>query len=173
MTCRLDQRNPMDALYDRAKKYPGGIEALASRLGVSAKGLYNKFEHNNDTHHLRHDEFESTIALLAAANVPDAFAPLRALCWRFDHVGVHVPSLSTVPDSDLARDVVRVAAETGDVARRADEAIRDDGVIDSREWGEIDREIEEAVRALITMRDHGRAKFAAKVTPIRKKAGAD
>lgn len=117
MTCRLDRRNPLDALYDRAKKYPGGIEALAQRMGTSASVLYKKLEQTNETHHLRADEFEDAIRLIDAARVPDAFAPLRALCWRFDHVAVQLPTVTDGQAAELASRVVNVLAEAGDVAR--------------------------------------------------------
>lgn len=45
-----------DAAYHTAHGYPGGIAALAARMGVSVNTLTHKANPNNDTHHLRPDE---------------------------------------------------------------------------------------------------------------------
>lgn len=44
--------NVDDAIYHTAHKYPGGIQALAGRMGVSANTLTHKVNPNNSTHHL-------------------------------------------------------------------------------------------------------------------------
>lgn len=45
-----------DAAYLIAHHYPGGVAALAARMGVNPGVLQNKLKPNNDTHHLRLDE---------------------------------------------------------------------------------------------------------------------
>lgn len=45
-----------DAAYLIAHHYPGGVAALAARMGVNPGVLQNKLNPNNDTHHLRLDE---------------------------------------------------------------------------------------------------------------------
>lgn len=41
-----------DAAYTMAYAYPGGVAALAARMGVSRNTLKHKLNPNNDTHHL-------------------------------------------------------------------------------------------------------------------------
>jgi len=89
--------------------------------------------------------------------VPYAFQSLRALNWRFDHVAVHVPSLCSPDDFDLTRDMVKTVVEVGDVARRVDSAMANDGRIDDIECREIEIEIEQAIAALVVLRDRARS----------------
>jgi hypothetical protein len=156
MTSRLDQLDPVDALYTVAKKYPGGIDALAKRMELNAFTLYKKLERNNSTHNLQFAEFIEIVSCCAAAGVPDAYRPLRALNWQLDHVAVHVPMLASASDSDLSRDMVKAVAEAGDVARKLDEFLSDDGLIDAKEGRELDVEIEQAIAAMVTLRDRAR-----------------
>lgn len=156
MTCRLDEMNSTDALYAIARKYPGGIEALAKRMGKSAGMLYKKLERGSDQHHLRDDEFDEIVALCAAARVPDAYLPLRAKAWRHGHVAVKLPDLDSKSSSELAEMVVRVFKEGGDVARIIDEKTQDDGRITRQELPDVEREIEQAIGALAELRERAR-----------------
>lgn len=42
----------LDAAYTLAYRYPGGVPALAARMGTSYNTLKHKLNPNNDTHHL-------------------------------------------------------------------------------------------------------------------------
>lgn len=64
---------PIDAAYYTAHKYPGGVRAIAQRMGMSANVLQNKVNPNNDTHHLTLAE---AVALM---DVSDNDAILMAL----------------------------------------------------------------------------------------------
>lgn len=44
--------NVADAVYHTAHGYPGGVHALAVRMGISPNTLMHKVSVNNDTHHL-------------------------------------------------------------------------------------------------------------------------
>lgn len=154
--------NPVDALYTVAKKYPGGIEALAKRMELNEFTLYKKLERNNDTHHLQHAEFVEIVACCAAAGVVDAYKPLRSLNWQFDHVAVYVPMLAATSDCDLSRSMVKAVAEAGDVARKLDEFLSNDGKLDVKEGKELDAEIEQSIAAMATLRDRARARWVSK-----------
>lgn len=153
MTCRLNQRHPIDVLYALAKKYPGGIEALAHRMDASVKTLYNKLERNCETHHLREDEFEQILRLLVAAKVPDAYAPLRALCLRFDHVAVQIPEVKEGVASELAGHVVKLLAESGDVAKDIQEGLANDGQIDAPEADKLLRDVDDVIAVLLSLKE--------------------
>ncbi|MBY0411363.1 MAG: hypothetical protein K2Q97_14870 [Burkholderiaceae bacterium] len=130
---------------------PGGIAALARRFPMSPKVLYNKFEGNNDTHHLRFDEWDRTLGLVVAAKVPDAYAPLRALNWRHDHVAVYVPMLAINGEASLSSAMVSVVREIGDVAAELESGMRDRR-LNAREYAKLDRQIGEAIAALTFLR---------------------
>lgn len=151
MTCEIDQSNATDALYDRARLYPGGIDALARRYPMSPKVLYNKFEGNNETHHLRFDEWDRGLGLIVAAKVPDAYAPLRALNWRHNHVAVLVPMLVAGDAASLSSAMVAVVREIGDVAAELEAGMRDRR-LNAREYRKLDRQIGEAIAALTFLR---------------------
>lgn len=158
MTCALDPGNPIDALYEVLKRYPGGVEAVAARRRMSPSVLYKKLEHNNDTHHLRFDEFSDFVAWSAGARVDDPYQPLRALNWRHDHVAVHVPLIGVGAVGDVTMAMVKVASEVGDVATELQRRIAD-GDLSPDDFRRIDTEIQQAVAALTILR--GRARKAA------------
>jgi hypothetical protein len=118
MTYRLDEMNRTDAVYQIAKQYPGGIEALASAMRKSAGVLYKKLEQHCETHALRQDEFEEIIARCAAARVPDAFLPLRALCFRFNHVAVKLPDLTDHSTSRIEVEIEQAIAALAELRGR-------------------------------------------------------
>lgn len=161
MAYRLDEMNRIDAAFAIAKRYPGGVEALANVMHVSASVLYKKLEHGCDTHHLREDEFEEIIARCAAAGVPDAYKPLRALCFRFGHVAVKLPELGDQSSAELAEMVMRCFKEGGDVARVVEEAVsvksRGGRGVTPGELRAIEMEIEQAMGALAELRERARA----------------
>lgn len=157
MTCRLDESNSTDALYAVARSYPGGIEALARRIGKSASVLYKKLERGDESHHLRDDEFDLLMSLCAAARVPDAYRPLRVKAWRHGHVAVKLPEFGDLASNDLATQVVKVFREGGDVASAIDEALGGDRRIDAAEGRRIESEIEQAIAALVELRERVRA----------------
>lgn len=68
----------LDAAYLTAHSYPGGIPALAVRMGVSANVLQSKVNPNADTHHLSIKQAQ------ALMDVTNNDAILRALA---DHRG--------------------------------------------------------------------------------------
>jgi hypothetical protein len=63
--------NITDAAHKTVKDYPGGSEALAVRIGMSAAVLRNKVNPNNTTHHLTLAE-ASEIGRLCASIQADA-----------------------------------------------------------------------------------------------------
>lgn len=167
MSHRLDQLNPLDAIYDRAKRYPGGVEALAHLMQKSSAVLYKKLERHTESHGLRFDEFEEIQRRLIAAHVPDAYAPLRALAYRFGHVAIKLPEVDHIGNNDLRDDLVQLFAETGDVPRAIERALANDERISSAELTEIEREISEAMEKLAQLREHVRQKAIEKPNHLK------
>lgn len=74
-----------DAAYQTAHGYPGGITALATRMGVSANTLTHKVNPHNTTHHLSLREavdmqfFADDAAVLHAMAARLGYACVRAM----------------------------------------------------------------------------------------------
>lgn len=160
MTSRYSEINQHDALYIAARKYPGGVEALAQRLGMSPKVLYNKLRPAIDTHHTNFEEVSAIIECLEEARVPEAYLALQAFNWRHGHVAFRLPS-SDVPTGELLAQVLEILREEGTLANDINEALGNDGRIDSRELDKIERDLQLCIGALVTLRDKVRAKHDA------------
>ena len=147
MTYHYSEQSPLDALYIAARKYPGGIEALAARMDVGAPTLYKMLRRDVTTHRLSFDHFEQIIDLLMSAGCVDAAAiPLRALCWAQGLVAVPLPDDGCSPTS-LLMQVSSTFAEGGEVAGAINDALAD-GVLSAREVDNIHTQIREAMQAL-------------------------
>lgn len=68
-----------DAVYHTVHGYPGGVVALAARMGMSANTLTHKANPNNDTHHMRPDE------LVAIQVFSSNYAVLHAMAAALGH----------------------------------------------------------------------------------------
>ena len=122
MTCEYFNINPLDALYNLARRYPGNIEALAVRLGRQAAVLRKQLAPGTTTHHLSPDDFMRIIELCVEARVPDAYVPLHALCFQLDHVAVQLPAIDT-DAGELFGQILRMLREEGELAKNIQEAI--------------------------------------------------
>lgn len=82
-----------DAIYHTVHRYPGGVAALAARMGVSANTLTHKANPNNATHHMRPDELVTIQALSGDYSVLTAMAnALGRVC---------MPAVPDQSDGDL------------------------------------------------------------------------
>ena len=63
-----------DALYQTVHSYPGGVTALAARLGMSANTLTHKVNPNNTTHHLHPKEVVAVMHMSGNAAALHAMA---------------------------------------------------------------------------------------------------
>lgn len=63
-----------DAIYHTAHGYPGGIAALAARMGIPAGTLAHKCNPNNSTHHLRPSELMALMLFTGNHSVLHAMA---------------------------------------------------------------------------------------------------
>ena len=81
-----------DAAYHTVHGYPGGVAALAVRMGMPASTLTHKVNPNNDTHHLRADE------LVAMQALSGNYAVLHAMAAALGHVCT--PSAPDQSDGD-------------------------------------------------------------------------
>jgi hypothetical protein len=139
--------NQHDALYTVARKYPGGLDALARELGISVNVLRNKLAPTIASHYPSFEEVSLIVERCHAAGVPDAHLPLHALLVRHGMAAFVVPQPETARQDDLSQTVCRVMSEVGAVAEAVSSALID-GRVTELEADLIERKFHSALSAL-------------------------
>lgn len=147
MTRKYSDMNQHDALYKIARAYPGGLEALASRMEVSVNVLRNKLAPGIESHYPSFEELSMIVELCHQAGVKDAHLPLHALLSRHGMAAFVIPEPDQVSEDDLSQTVCRVMSRVGDVAEAVSTALID-GVITDAEADLIEREFQSALTVL-------------------------
>ena len=147
MTRRYFDMNQHDALYTVARKYPGGLDALARELGMSSNVLRNKLSPAIASHYPSFEEVSLIVDCCYRAGVPDAHLPLHALLVRHGMAAFVVPQPDSAKQDDLSQTVCRVMSEVGAVAQAVSSALID-GVVTPAEADLIEREFNDALSAL-------------------------
>jgi hypothetical protein len=147
MTRRYLDMNQHDALYTVARKYPGGLDALARELGMSSNVLRNKLSPAISSHYPSFEEVSLIVDCCHRAGVPDAHLPLHALLVRHGMAAFVVPQPEHAQQDDLSQTMCRVMSEVGAVAQAVSTALID-GVVTPLEADLIEREFHAALSAL-------------------------
>jgi hypothetical protein len=147
MTRKYSDMNQHDALYKIARAYPGGLEALAAKMGVSVNVLRNKLAPGIESHYPSFEELSVIVEHCDQAGVKDAHMPLHALLSRHGMAAFVVPESNQVSEDDLSQTVCRVMSRVGDVAEAVSTALLD-GVITDAEADLIEREFQSALTVL-------------------------
>lgn len=147
MTRQYLHMNQHDALYKVARGYPGGIDALAQAMGMSANVLRNKLAPTIGTHYPSFEEVSAIIELCQRAKVNDALLPLHALLVRHGMAAFVVPHPELVGSDDLSQTVCLVMSQVGAVAAAVSSALMD-GKVGIVEADLIEREFHGALAAL-------------------------
>ncbi|MGC5830142.1 phage regulatory CII family protein [Ralstonia pseudosolanacearum] len=102
-----------DVLYSVARAYPGGIAALAPRMGMTAPVLRNKLRPGVDTHYMSFEQVSLLLELVDEAKVANAKLPIRAFCWRHGMVALDIDRVraDALTDTDLNRAYGNVLSE--------------------------------------------------------------
>lgn len=125
--------NIADAIYHVAHGYPGGIPALALRMGKSANVLQNKVNPHMDTHHVTAEEAAQIGDLANSDDIARAFAARRNL------ICVHLASFDGVSDIELLDLLLQQDIERGHWSYAIRQAL-EDGVIEPAEFERIEQE---------------------------------
>lgn len=104
----------LDAAYHTVHNYPGGVAALALRMGVSANTLTHKVNLNNTTHHLTLRE------ALSMQHMSGNVAVLQAMAEALGYVCVKAKPAAT---GNPLHQVAEMSSEFADVLRAACDAI--------------------------------------------------
>ena len=130
--------DPLDAAYHTAHDYPGGVPAVAQRMGVSANTLQHKVSLTNDTHHLTLRESVAMQEVTGDARILHAMAgALGYACVSLHNDG----SLGTLEQ------VMHMAKEFGEVLGSVNNAVVD-GVVTNNEMRDCERQAAELMAAL-------------------------
>jgi hypothetical protein len=147
MTRRYLDMNQHDALYTVARKYPGGLDALARELGMSVNVLRNKLSPTIASHYPSFEEVSLIVECCHGAGVLEAHLPLHALLVRHGMAAFVVPQPEAARQDDLSQTVCRVISEVGAVAEAVSTALLD-GVITTAEADLIEHKFQSALSAL-------------------------
>lgn len=160
MVTRYSMLNQHDALYQTARDYPGGIDALARDMGKSANVLRNKLRPAITTHHATFEEVSRIMELCVDNGGQHCFRVLHAFNHRHGHVAF--PYLSAVPvrEEHLSHTMARVMRDLGTVAERVLNSQEDDHIT-SEEMEEIEQAFMMALSTLGEWRDRMRLRHAA------------
>jgi len=129
-----------DAAYNTAHGYPGGITALALRMGVNAATLTNKINPNNSTHHL---SLREAVAMQALSG---DYAILHAMAEALGHAAT--PATPDQSGGDPAEALMRLHMEFADFVRAVTEALRESGAVTSNQVRRADYHAQEAIAAI-------------------------
>ncbi|WP_051711518.1 phage regulatory CII family protein [Andreprevotia chitinilytica] len=120
----------LDAIYKTAHEHPGGVEALAARMGVNAQVLRNKVNPNAASHHLTAREADLMMALTGD------FGVLHALAANHGFVCVKAPDDVSAGDLAVLDIITLIWARTGDVGRAVYETLAD-GRVEKHELSNV------------------------------------
>ncbi len=126
-----------DTVYHLAHDYPGGVPALAVRMGMSQNSLAHKVSLTQRTHHLSPTELVKLQAMAAALGF------------------VALPSVAEIGGSSM-EDFARVVREFAELLTAVTETASD-GSVTMNEMHRVEREAGDVIRAINGMLGHLRA----------------
>lgn len=128
----------MDAAYHTAHSFPGGVPALAQRMGMSQNTLAHKVSLHNDTHHL------SLREAVAMQEVSQDKRITQAICCALGGVFI---DLQADQKSTTMATVMNMAKEFGEVLASVNAAVAD-GEVNLNEMHDCERQAAELIAAL-------------------------
>ncbi len=120
----------MDAAYHTAQSFPGGVPALAQRMGMSQNTLAHKISLNNDTHHLTLREAVAMQELSGDKRIT------RAMCGALGGV---FQEQQAAPKQTVMETVMGMAKDFGEVLVSVNNAIAD-GKVTLNEMHDCERQ---------------------------------
>jgi hypothetical protein len=124
--------------------YPGGVPALAARMGMSKHVLQNKVNPNNDTHHLTVAELVEIQGFTGSDEIAKHIASERNL------ICIPISKHQGASDMELLDLIITLEKEKADWLVSIQKALSD-GVIDPMESERIKQESNEHLAAVLEM----------------------
>jgi hypothetical protein len=121
--CDLAVFHLPDLVYDIAHDYPGGIPALAARMGKSANVLNKQVNPNIDTHKC---SIEDLVTILDFADADKRYT--HAVCANSGGVFVSTEHLDGISDMALLETYTQLMAKFGEFSKNFHQALSDQRV---------------------------------------------
>ncbi len=125
--------NIQDAAYNTAHDFPGGVSALAVRMGISANVLQNKVNPSQEYHKLTLNEAVKMQAITGDRRI------LHAMADSLGCVCIQLPSHDQAGDMELLDSFMSVVSELGDLSAEFQQSWAD-GKITPKEFERIKSE---------------------------------
>lgn len=135
---------PQDAFYQTCKKYPGGFESLAPRMGMSGQVLRNKANHNATANHVHLCDIENIMTLTGDLSV------LHALAQEQGCAVVKLDSEGSPCDQAVLELITIIWSRNGDVGAEVSKTL-EDGRVDAQEVQRVAEAVYRTTEALMTM----------------------
>lgn len=129
-----------DIIHEEAHSYPGGVEALARRMGKNPGTLRKKLLPNEDSHDLTVKELRQIVAFRNTDRVAQGFAADRGLMC------VSMPDFEALSDKEILDLFLDLQAQQGEWANEIRKAMQN-GEIDWDELAKIRKEYNEFITA--------------------------
>lgn len=152
--------NPRDAFHHTVHEAPGGCEALAVRLGMSAVILRNKANVNHDHNKPMLDDVDRVMAITGDHRV------LHALAKNHGYVCFKVDESATASDMAVLELVTQVWTTNGEVGAEVNRTLAD-GRVDLDEVELVRAAVYKAQQTLLELQ--GRLAGMAEKVPRRRK----
>lgn len=130
----------LDAAFLIAQEFPGGVAALAVRMGVSPNTLQHKLNPNNATHHLT---LREALALQMVSGLPYV---LYAMSAALDHVCLR--SRPDVAEGDAWEAFRFVQQSMGELTAAAADALRGEGAVSANAHRRVEHHANEAIAGI-------------------------
>lgn len=142
--------NLLDAARRLAKDYPGGIEALAVRLGKNPTTLRHELARSHG-YKLGAEDLEEMTLLAIGVHQPNATVALGTFNANCGHMAIPLPQALAGSDDDCMRQLAGVAKEFSDMVQAVSVRAAD-GDISDNDLAAIDKELTELVASVHALR---------------------
>lgn len=144
--------NITDHLHALARAYPGGVEAMAHRLGKSPHTLRHEFARQGAAK-LSVDDADAILAFAIAARMPQALQSLHAQAAAHGAMLIELPQVHDGANASTMQDLAVCAVEFAEFVAKTAKAA-DDGVITANELNSVDKELGDLITCAQSVRKH-------------------
>lgn len=134
-TAVLPAIEPIAALHMACMQYPGGITALAKRIGRSPGHLHNKFADGVSAYEITDREADALAAMVRAKTGDNSY--IQAKCAQHGGIFVAWPETGEAGDEDVLHALLTSMHDLGEMAQEVANA-KSDGVVTPEEYAGIE-----------------------------------
>ena len=164
--------SPQDAIHHVCHEYPGGVEALAQRVGRGAQVLRNKVTLDHVQHGLRRSHEPTLADVSAITRVTGGLRVVEALAGEVGAVVMRLPNVPACGDDALLDLVLGCNRELGEMCKEIGTAL-EDGQITPDEYERINRESLQSVTAQLELLERLRGLVVDRPVAVRMPSRTD